>query len=134
MLIFYLKSFADKGGAQLYVPPGRWLTGSFNLTSHLKLFLEKGAIILGSQVLILNSIFDPFIYFNAFFPGWGMNVLDNTFLAVFTKLKFHGGVVGALDHIINSIPPLLGLEIINPSGSEFFAFLYYLQMLGAAVM
>ncbi|KAG4129182.1 hypothetical protein ERO13_D09G062600v2 [Gossypium hirsutum] len=47
--IFYLKSFADKGGAQLYVPPGRWLTGSFNLTSHLTLFLEKDAIILGSQ-------------------------------------------------------------------------------------
>ncbi|XP_044485468.1 probable polygalacturonase [Mangifera indica] len=47
--IFYLKSFADKGGAQLYVPPGRWLTGSFNLTSHLTLFLEKGAIILASQ-------------------------------------------------------------------------------------
>ncbi|GMI80132.1 Polygalacturonase Clade F 5 [Hibiscus trionum] len=47
--IFYLKSFADKGGAQLYVPPGRWLTGSFSLTSHLTLFLEKGAVILGSQ-------------------------------------------------------------------------------------
>ncbi|XP_022760617.1 probable polygalacturonase isoform X3 [Durio zibethinus] len=47
--IFYLKSFADKGGAQLYVPPGRWLTESFNLTSHLTLFLEKGAVILGSQ-------------------------------------------------------------------------------------
>ncbi|WCJ23421.1 Pectin lyase-like superfamily protein [Euphorbia peplus] len=47
--IFYLKSFADKGGAQLYVPPGKWLTGSFNLTSHLTLFLEKGAVILGSQ-------------------------------------------------------------------------------------
>ncbi|CAI0626725.1 unnamed protein product [Linum tenue] len=47
--IFYLKSFADKGGAQLYVPPGKWLTGSFNLTSHLTLFLAKGATILGSQ-------------------------------------------------------------------------------------
>lgn len=47
--IFYLKSFADKGGAQLYVPPGNWLTGSFNLTSHLTLFLEKGAVIIGSQ-------------------------------------------------------------------------------------
>lgn len=52
--IFYLKSFADKGGAQLYVPPGRWLTGSFNLTSHLTLFLERGATILGSQVLVSN--------------------------------------------------------------------------------
>ena len=51
--IFYLKSFADKGGAQLYVPPGTWLTKSFNLTSHLTLFLEKGAVILGSQVFHL---------------------------------------------------------------------------------
>lgn len=49
--IFYLKSFADKGGAQLYVPSGKWLTGSFNLTSHLTLFLEKEAVILGSQVI-----------------------------------------------------------------------------------
>jgi polygalacturonase len=48
--IFYLKSFADKGGAQLYVPPGTWLTESFNLTSQLTLFLEKGAVIVGSQV------------------------------------------------------------------------------------
>ncbi|KAL3531503.1 hypothetical protein ACH5RR_010825 [Cinchona calisaya] len=47
--IFYLKSFADKGGAQLYVPPGKWLTGCINLTSHLTLFLEKEAVILGSQ-------------------------------------------------------------------------------------
>ncbi|KAK4796987.1 hypothetical protein SAY86_029313 [Trapa natans] len=47
--IFYLKSFVDKGGAQLYVPPGRWLTGSFNLTNHLTLFLEKGAVVVGSQ-------------------------------------------------------------------------------------
>lgn len=49
--VFYLRSFADKGGAQLYVPKGRWLTGSFNLTSHLTLFLEKDAVILGSQVI-----------------------------------------------------------------------------------
>ena len=56
--IFYLKSFADKGGAQLYVPPGTWLTQSFNLTSHLTLFLEKGAVIIGSQVFYL-----PFGYF-----------------------------------------------------------------------
>lgn len=47
--IFYLMSFADKGGAQLYVPPGKWLTGSFSLTSHLTLFLENGAVIVASQ-------------------------------------------------------------------------------------
>lgn len=55
--IFYVKSFADKGGAQLYIPSGRWLTGSFNLTSHLTLFLERGATILGSQVYSTAKFF-----------------------------------------------------------------------------
>eukprot|EP00249_Psilotum_nudum_P009128 c21725_g2_i3 orf=23-541(-) len=55
--IFYLRSFADKGGAQLYVPAGRWLTGSFNLTSHLTLFLDKHAIILASEVPSLYTLF-----------------------------------------------------------------------------
>lgn len=61
--IFYLKSFADKGGAQLYVPPGKWLTGSFNLTSHLTVFLEKGAVIIGSQVFYPNLNFTLHSYF-----------------------------------------------------------------------
>ncbi|GJN05063.1 hypothetical protein PR202_ga22662 [Eleusine coracana subsp. coracana] len=47
--VFYVRSFADKGGAQLYVPKGRWLTGSFNLTSHITLFLEEGAVIIGTK-------------------------------------------------------------------------------------
>lgn len=37
------------GGAQLHVPTGRWLTGGFSLVSHLTIFLESGAVILGSQ-------------------------------------------------------------------------------------
>lgn len=52
--IFYLNSFADKGGAQLFVPAGRWLTGSFDLISHLTLRLDKDAVILGSMVSILS--------------------------------------------------------------------------------
>lgn len=52
--IFYLKSFTDKGGAQLYVPSGKWLTGSFNLTSHLTLFLERGATIIASSQVFLT--------------------------------------------------------------------------------
>jgi hypothetical protein len=48
--IFYLNSFADKGGAKLFVPAGRWLTGSFDLISHLTLWLDKNAVILGSTV------------------------------------------------------------------------------------
>lgn len=57
--IFYLKSFADKGGAQLYVPAGKWLTGCITLTSHLTLFLEKDAVILGSQDYVHWDVIDP---------------------------------------------------------------------------
>ncbi|KAK4776333.1 hypothetical protein SAY86_005021 [Trapa natans] len=48
--MFYLNSFADKGGAKLFVPAGRWLTGSFDLISHLTLWLDKDAVILGSTL------------------------------------------------------------------------------------
>ncbi|KAG2709809.1 hypothetical protein I3760_05G259200 [Carya illinoinensis] len=45
-----LSKYASEGGAQLIVPPGKWLTGSFNLTSsHFTLFLHKDAVILASQ-------------------------------------------------------------------------------------
>ncbi|KAK3161304.1 hypothetical protein QOZ80_1BG0075430 [Eleusine coracana subsp. coracana] len=37
------------GGATLYVPPGVWLTGPFNLTSHMTLFLARGAVIRSTQ-------------------------------------------------------------------------------------
>ncbi|XP_050205831.1 probable polygalacturonase [Mercurialis annua] len=45
----YMQRFGDVGGSQLTVPKGIWLTGSFNLTSNFTLFLEQGAVILGSQ-------------------------------------------------------------------------------------
>ncbi|KAF8044057.1 hypothetical protein BT93_A2128 [Corymbia citriodora subsp. variegata] len=44
-----LSGHAEDGGAQLVVPAGKWLTGSFNLTSHFTLYLEKDATILASQ-------------------------------------------------------------------------------------
>jgi hypothetical protein len=34
----------------LYVPPGVWLTGPFNLTSHMTLFLARDATIKATQV------------------------------------------------------------------------------------
>lgn len=57
--VYSLSSFAEHGGGQLYVPPGQWLTGSFNLTSHFTLFLDKDAVILGSQNPIDWPIIDP---------------------------------------------------------------------------
>jgi len=48
-----LSQYASDGGAQLIVPPGKWLTGPFNLTSHFTLFLQKDALILASQVHLI---------------------------------------------------------------------------------
>ena len=48
--IDHMSQFASDGGSQLFVPPGRWLTGSFNLTSHFTLYLHKDAVLLASQV------------------------------------------------------------------------------------
>jgi polygalacturonase len=45
-----LSQYASDGGSQLFVPPGKWLTGSFNLTSHFTLYLHKDAVLLASQV------------------------------------------------------------------------------------
>ncbi|XP_057957674.1 probable polygalacturonase [Malania oleifera] len=86
--IFYLKSFADKGGAQLYVPPGRWLTGSFNLTSHLTLFLERGAIILGSQDPSHWEIVDPLPSY-----GRGIELPGGRYRSLINGYKLHDVVI-----------------------------------------
>ncbi|XP_048321963.2 probable polygalacturonase [Ziziphus jujuba] len=44
-----LSHYASDGGAQLFVPAGKWLTGSFSLTSHFTLYLHKDAVLLASQ-------------------------------------------------------------------------------------
>ncbi|XP_028770401.1 probable polygalacturonase [Neltuma alba] len=46
-----LRRYASEegGGAQLYVPAGKWLTGSFSLISHFTLFLHRDAFLLASQ-------------------------------------------------------------------------------------
>ncbi|KAH0643250.1 hypothetical protein KY290_035468 [Solanum tuberosum] len=45
----HLSQFQSDGGSMLYVPAGKWLTGSFNLTSHFTLYLDKDAVLLASQ-------------------------------------------------------------------------------------
>ncbi|KAK1303034.1 putative polygalacturonase [Acorus calamus] len=44
-----ISRLGKRGGGQLNVPPGMWLTAPFNLTSHMTLFLAEGAVILGVQ-------------------------------------------------------------------------------------
>ncbi|KAL3498894.1 hypothetical protein ACH5RR_041626, partial [Cinchona calisaya] len=48
--INHLSKYESKGGSILYVPPGKWLTGSFNITSvHFTLFLHQDSVLLASQ-------------------------------------------------------------------------------------
>lgn len=45
-----ISKLGGSGGGQLNVPPGRWLTAPFNLTSHMTLFLAEDSEILGVEV------------------------------------------------------------------------------------
>ncbi|XP_077228754.1 pectin lyase-like superfamily protein [Tasmannia lanceolata] len=47
--IYRIEHLSRKGGTLLYIPPGIWLTGSFNLTSHMTLYLAKDAVIRATQ-------------------------------------------------------------------------------------
>jgi len=57
-----ISKFGKKGGAQLNVPPGRWLTAPFNLTSHITLFLAQDAVILATDVSFLSFPLHSFVF------------------------------------------------------------------------
>jgi len=57
-----ISKFGKKGGAQLNVPPGRWLTAPFNLTSHITLFLAQDAVILAIDVSFLSFPLHSFVF------------------------------------------------------------------------
>ncbi|URE02952.1 Glycosyl hydrolases family 28 [Musa troglodytarum] len=44
-----ISKLGSRGGGQLNVPAGLWLTAPFNLTSHMTLFLAEDAVILGLE-------------------------------------------------------------------------------------
>ncbi|KAJ4954347.1 hypothetical protein NE237_011130 [Protea cynaroides] len=54
-----LSQYTADGGSQLFVPEGKWLTGSFNLTSHFTLYLHKDAVLLASQDVSEWPLIDP---------------------------------------------------------------------------
>ncbi|CAL9162433.1 unnamed protein product [Musa hybrid cultivar] len=47
------------GGTLLHIPAGVWLTGAFNLTSHMTLFLAKDAVIKATQDTSNWPLIDP---------------------------------------------------------------------------
>lgn len=48
--IFRIEHLKRRGGTLLYIPPGVYLTGPFNLTSRMTLYLAGGAVIKATQV------------------------------------------------------------------------------------
>lgn len=48
--IFRIQHLKRRGGSLLYVPAGVYLTGPFNLTSRMTLYLARGAVIKATQV------------------------------------------------------------------------------------
>lgn len=57
-----ISKLGKKGGGQLNVPPGNWLTAPFNLTSHMTLFLAEGASILGIDVSASFHFWNFFVF------------------------------------------------------------------------
>ncbi|XP_072960470.1 probable polygalacturonase [Typha angustifolia] len=57
--IYRIQHLRRRGGTMLYVPPGVWLTGSFNLTSHMTLYLARGAVIKATQDSWHWPLMDP---------------------------------------------------------------------------
>lgn len=47
--VYRIEHLRRSGGTLLYVPPGVFLTGSFNLTSNMTLYLARGAVIKATQ-------------------------------------------------------------------------------------
>ncbi|XP_038687786.1 probable polygalacturonase [Tripterygium wilfordii] len=47
--IYRIQHMRRRGGTLLYIPPGVYLTESFNLTSHMTLYLARGAVIRATQ-------------------------------------------------------------------------------------
>lgn len=48
--IYRIEHLRRRGGTLLYIPPGVYLTGPFNLTSHMTLYLARGAVIKATKV------------------------------------------------------------------------------------
>ena len=66
--VYRIQHLRRRGGTVLYVPPGVYLTESFNLTSHMTLYLAAGAVIKATQVLLsLIHRSSPFSYYSSFF-------------------------------------------------------------------
>jgi polygalacturonase len=95
---------SDEGGGQVLFPPGRYLSGTIYFKSHVTLFLEAGATLVGTTSL--NKYQQPII--PAFMPeaGWG---------------KWHRALIlgnGLKDITICGQGVIDGNKVFDPTGEE----------------
>ncbi len=99
-----IEACAAAGGGQVLLPPGRYLSGTVHLKSHVTLFLEAGATLVGTKEL------DKYQYpiLPAFMPeaGWG---------------KWHRALLlgdGQEDIAIAGQGVIDGNKVFDPTGEE----------------
>jgi polygalacturonase len=99
-----IKACAAAGGGQVLFPPGRYLSGTLHLKSHVTLLLEAGATLVGTKKL------DQYQYpiLPAFMPeaGWG---------------KWHRALIlgdGLEDIAIAGQGVIDGNKVFDPTGEE----------------
>ncbi|KAL7229812.1 hypothetical protein ACSBR2_008380 [Camellia fascicularis] len=115
--ISQLSRLALDGGAQLIVPPGKWLTGSFNLTSHFTLYIHKEAVILASQDESEWPVISPLPSYGRGRDASGGRFISLIFGTNFTDVVITGGN-GTIDgqDLINSptwhVHPVYSRDII----------------------
>ncbi|PIN04692.1 hypothetical protein CDL12_22771 [Handroanthus impetiginosus] len=121
--IDYLSRFESDGGSMLFVPPGKWLTGSFNLTSHFTLYLHKDAVLLATQEESEWAVIEPLPsfghgrdteggrYISLIF---GTNLTD-VVITVFTVVCFFSYEKGYLSDFQGIMEPLMvrNIQISN---------------------
>lgn len=68
--IFRIQHLKRRGGTLLYVPAGVYLTGPFNLTSRMTLYLARGAVIKATQVYsniaFVSAFFSKLILYSSY--------------------------------------------------------------------
>nr|GME06284.1 probable polygalacturonase [Ipomoea batatas] len=86
-----LSKYASDGGAQLIVPPGKWLTGPFNLTSHFTLYIHKDAVIIGTQDISEYAIIPPLPSYGQGRDAPGPRMISLVFGTNLTDVVITGG-------------------------------------------
>jgi hypothetical protein len=99
-----IEACATAGGGQVLIPPGRYLTGTVRLRSHVTLFLDAGATLIGTTNLALYEQPKP----PDFMPEarWG---------------KWHRGLIiaeNAEDVAITGPGAIDGNQVFDPTGEE----------------